>query len=68
MRDKRVMRDKPSWTDLHMVAKYALLDAAESQGWDWEAVQSYVKHLPLDDAPAHNALIAHNAQRATATR
>ena len=55
MRKKRVMRVKPSWTDLHMVAKYALLDSAESQGWDWKTVQGYIARLPKDD-PALNAL------------
>ncbi len=60
MRDKR----EPSWTDLHMVAKYALLDSAESQGWDWKTVQGYIHRLPKD-APALNAHNAHIAQRAT---
>jgi hypothetical protein len=46
MRNKR---NKPHWTDLHMIAKYALLDAAESQGWDHATVQAYIARLPLGD-------------------
>lgn len=37
-----------------MVAKYALLDAAESQRWDWTTVQRYIDQMPRDaqEAPS----------------
>jgi hypothetical protein len=35
-----------------MVAKYALLDAMETQGWDWETVRRYIARLPLGDGTA----------------
>lgn len=61
MRNKR---PKPSWPDLHMVAKYALLAAAESQGWDYETVQRYIDRLPRSDEPLvpHLPLIPQSAE------